>query len=378
MSEKKLLPRVLYISLGRQYRKADEAFSVTAPLRKKVFKKIGLKPETLCFVSGRGNFIPAFLKALKLIREKKITILYITVSGGSILEKFSLLKLFYPKLFLIWEIHGQVEEFLWIDKSLRMKLAVARRNLKRRLLAMMVDGSICLDRQLKNYAGNRLKIRKNLVIPSFLDDRLITKVLESRIPADVISKLLLDEDVFKVFWGGGAGFPWQAIDLIEKVAKKIYLIDKEVAFFIIGSNKWHSFSFFKNILLIDSLPQPVFWRFLKMSDVCLALYHQKRDKVNSIPPFHFSPLKLIEYMALAKPVIATKLGQIKQLVKDAETGFLTDNSVDDIVDKILLLKSNPAFAVGMGKRARAEILKKNSLKQAVLKYEVVFKNFGLL
>jgi glycosyltransferase involved in cell wall biosynthesis len=51
-------------------------------------------------------------------------------------------------------------------------------------------------------------------------------------------------------------------------------------------------------------------------DVALAPYPQPEHC------FYFSPLKLFEYMACGVPVVAARLGQIVELLKDGETGLL--------------------------------------------------------
>ena len=174
-----------------------------------------------------------------------------------------------------------------------------------------------------------------------------------------------NKKVLKVLWGGGAWYKWQAIDIAEKVAKKIYQSDKNIVFVIIGSKKWHKFNFYKNILSFDSYAHPDYLYILKKADVCLALYH-KGD-------FHFSSLKLMEYMALDKPVIATKVGQIKKIIKDKNNGFLTDNSVNDIAQKILFLKKNPRFANEMARKGQQTVFENYSLEQAVKNYKKIFK-----
>ncbi|GAG01370.1 unnamed protein product, partial [marine sediment metagenome] len=228
---KKKYPWVLYVTHDQIFEAAYDAFSVTTPLRKKAFQKIGLKVKVFYSKGERVNFLSELLKILKFI--KKMDIVYITVDGSSILEKFSLLKLFNPSLSLIWEIHGQVEEVFWSDRSLKTKLAVIRRNFKRKILSKLVDGSICLDEELKIYSEKQLGIKKSFVIPSFVDDEALREVFNSQeFQKSALGLFLKNKKIFKIIWGGGARFRWQAIDLIEKAARKIYSVDKKIIFLV--------------------------------------------------------------------------------------------------------------------------------------------------
>jgi len=372
--QKKL--NLLYLIYSHEQKRADDAFSVTTVLRKKAFEELGIKVEVFSSQCKRSSFFGEFLKTLKLI--KKADIIYINIDGSSILEKYSLLKIFKPSAFLLWEIHGQVEEIFWQDRSLRMKLIVFKRNLKRKILSRLVDGSVCLDKNLETYSRESLGIKKSFVVPSFVDDEFMTEILNSQDSRKNVFRLFLNNKrCFKVLWGGGAGFRWQAIDLIEKVARKIYTIDKEIVFLVIGSNKWYRFNFFKNIISLDSYPQKEFFYLIKQSSVCLALYHTDKQKTIGVP-FYFSPLKLVEYMALGKPVIATAVGQIKEVIMDENNGFLTNNSVNDIVQKILYLKKNPSFSKKIGQKAQETAFKDYSLGKAAQRYKKAFRELNLV
>src|SRR5680860_73244 len=50
-------------------------------------------------------------------------------------------------------------------------------------------------------------------------------------------------------------------------------------------------------------------------DVAVAPYDET-------PDFYFSPLKLFEYMAAGKPIVAAAIGQIADCIRDGQTGLL--------------------------------------------------------
>jgi glycosyltransferase involved in cell wall biosynthesis len=73
--------------------------------------------------------------------------------------------------------------------------------------------------------------------------------------------------------------------------------------------------------------------------------------------FYFSPLKLFECMALGRPVVAAALGQITEVVKHGQTGWLYpagDNQ--KLAEGIHTLLSQPQLAAQIGESAKAAVL----------------------
>jgi len=72
---------------------------------------------------------------------------------------------------------------------------------------------------------------------------------------------------------------------------------------------------------------------------------------------YFSPLKLAEAMAMAKPVIGARTGQVAELVVHGETGLLYEpGRPDDLADKIRQVIEAPDLAARMGAAARERIV----------------------
>jgi glycosyltransferase involved in cell wall biosynthesis len=65
---------------------------------------------------------------------------------------------------------------------------------------------------------------------------------------------------------------------------------------------------------------------------------------------------IMEYMASAKPVIASREGGTKELVIDGETGFLVDQKrCDQIIEKMELLMANLQLSKTMGQNGQQRI-----------------------
>ncbi len=74
-----------------------------------------------------------------------------------------------------------------------------------------------------------------------------------------------------------------------------------------------------------------------------------------------SPTKLFEYMAMAKPVVASAIGEVKNIIEDGVNGFLAKNK-DEFIKKIQELIENRGLGRKIGEKAREAVEKKYSLK----------------
>ncbi len=89
--------------------------------------------------------------------------------------------------------------------------------------------------------------------------------------------------------------------------------------------------------------------YLAALDVAVAPYDQELN-------FYFSPLKLFEYMAAGRPLVAAAIGQIGECVRHGETGLLySPGQVDALADSIAALIAEPARAAALGCAARDEV-----------------------
>ncbi len=66
-----------------------------------------------------------------------------------------------------------------------------------------------------------------------------------------------------------------------------------------------------------------------------------------------SPLTLLEAQLMEKPVVATNVGGIPELMKDGETGFLvTKNNPEELAEKISILVNDNKKSESMGKKGK--------------------------
>jgi glycosyltransferase involved in cell wall biosynthesis len=88
------------------------------------------------------------------------------------------------------------------------------------------------------------------------------------------------------------------------------------------------------------------------------------------------PLAILEAMAMGKPVIATEVGGVKEILKDGETGFLVPpQDPEALSERIIYLLRNEDEARQLGIRAREES-KKYDIDLCVRRLEELYFELG--
>ena len=102
----------------------------------------------------------------------------------------------------------------------------------------------------------------------------------------------------------------------------------------------------------DSLTNVSFSGYLQPVD----LRRQVRNSRGVVIPsewYENNPLSVLESFALGRPVIASRIGGLPELVKDGRTGWTFDpGDSEDLKDKMESLLASPARAAELGRRAR--------------------------
>src|SRR5207237_1211687 len=77
--------------------------------------------------------------------------------------------------------------------------------------------------------------------------------------------------------------------------------------------------------------------------------------------FYFSPLKLVEYLAAARPVVAADVGELGHCVRPGDTGFLyPPGNADALAGAILELLADPARGTTLGRAGRDHVRREHT------------------
>ena len=99
--------------------------------------------------------------------------------------------------------------------------------------------------------------------------------------------------------------------------------------------------------------------FLASMDVAVAPYPLMER-------FYFSPLKVYEYMAAGLPVVASRIGQLRTLIRNEENGLLvTPGDPAALALALERLRKEPQLRVRLGKAARRTVLSQHTWDSVV-------------
>ncbi len=100
------------------------------------------------------------------------------------------------------------------------------------------------------------------------------------------------------------------------------------------------------VTLVGNVPHEEVPRYLALMDVALAPYPVLED-------FYFSPLKLYEYMAGSRAVVASRIGQVAEVVADGLTGLLYEpGDQEALMGCIRRLRADENLRKKLGQNAR--------------------------
>jgi glycosyltransferase involved in cell wall biosynthesis len=79
-----------------------------------------------------------------------------------------------------------------------------------------------------------------------------------------------------------------------------------------------------------------------------------------------TPVSAIEALAAGRPVVATRVGGVPDVVRDGEDGFLVEaGATDELADRLARLARDPALRQRMGEHGRARVLPRYAVERLV-------------
>jgi len=117
-------------------------------------------------------------------------------------------------------------------------------------------------------------------------------------------------------------------------------------------------------ILTGSVPQMEGPVYLSACDILTSPFLPNSDGT----PFFGSPIKLFEYMAMGKAIVSTDLGQIPDILKHEQTGWLVKpGDIEALKNAIKILVDDKNQRERLGKAARKEAIAKYTWKQHTMK-----------
>ena len=156
------------------------------------------------------------------------------------------------------------------------------------------------------------------VIPNAADPHLFGPLLE---PSKIRHTLGWD-DRFVIGFVGSMK-PWHGVDVLLHAMRMLGGSNSPFRLLLVGSGpeldnlraRSAEMGLTDVVHMSGSIPHQQVPDYLRAMDVAVAPYTPDADE-------YFSPVKLFEYMAMALPVIAARLGQVSEVIEPERTGWL--------------------------------------------------------
>ncbi|MBU1178606.1 glycosyltransferase family 4 protein [Patescibacteria group bacterium] len=202
---------------------------------------------------------------------------------------------------------------------------------------------VCVSRGMKNYLVNQYNANKDniLVAPNAANLDVFNNNVQK-------VDLCLDEDDFIVGWTGSFDAYHGISDLIE-IAKLLRDNNqRHIKFLIVGDGKEK-----ERILKITQTEKInhyfVFvgakqWKevpsYISNADICLSLDKRSTENLEYRNIIGVTTVKVYEYLALGKPVLAYQLGDAKDFYEGQKVGWVCQPSVAKLYKKIIEISNN--------------------------------------
>jgi glycosyltransferase involved in cell wall biosynthesis len=180
-------------------------------------------------------------------------------------------------------------------------------------------------------------------------------------PSPVRSNYGLEGSPVVSFVGGFQ--PWHGIDLLVESFARILQEFPNCKLLLVGDGpdrinierKIEELGISPNVIITGLVPQIQVPKILSTVDVAVIPYPELPKEL------WFSPLKLYEYMAAGKAIVASRSGQIADVIQDEYNGVLVKpGDVIGLADNIIKLLNNPDQRDWLGNNARQQAVERHS------------------
>ena len=194
-----------------------------------------------------------------------------------------------------------------------------------------------------------VKGRKVEILPNAVDTRLFRSEVN-----DAALRSRLKPDGRFVVGFVGSFKAWHGIGFLLEAFKRLHDEDASYHLLLVGDGpmradveeKARLLGLQEAVTLVGNVPHEEVPQYLALMDVAVAPYPAVED-------FYFSPLKLFEYMAGGRAVVASRIGQVAEVIADGLTGLLYEpGNQEALRASIRRLRADESLRRELGQNAR--------------------------
>ncbi|NIA69678.1 glycosyltransferase family 4 protein [Pelagibius litoralis] len=212
------------------------------------------------------------------------------------------------------------------------------------------DALMVVSRPLADYVHGRGAAPQRVHVTGNAVDG--TRFHPGVVPADVPD---IPKDAFVLGFSGSLK-RWHGVDVLMTAFRNLKSRMPEAHLLIVGDGPKHGWieGFAQGADLMDSVtmtgwqPHAALPGLIARMDVATAPYPQSDNH-------YFSPLKLFEYMAVGRPIIASRIGQTAEVIADGRNGVLVPpGDADALAEAVMILRCEPDIARRLAAAAAEE------------------------
>lgn len=242
----------------------------------------------------------------------------------------------------------EVNDATFIDRIRDLKLKRIAR-LMEKYVFRKSDAIVTISTHFKKLiAETGIPEEKIVVIPNAANPETFSPTLS---PQHVRDKYGIGDKLVIGYIGSMASY--QKVDNLLSVADEITARHRDVVFLLVGDEtrldkKWRKYvnGDEKKIVFTGKVPHSDIPRYIAAMDI-VALPHSN---------LHGSPMKIFEYMAMGKAIVAPKLPPLEDVLTDEVEAFLIEPySTEELKDRIIELIENESLRSSFGRNAVEKI-----------------------
>jgi glycosyltransferase involved in cell wall biosynthesis len=187
-----------------------------------------------------------------------------------------------------------------------------------------------------------------------------------RFPADLKPTLRAAPGTFTIGFAGSMK-PWHGLGTLLEAFARVHARNRDSRLLLVGDGvgreplmaEASSRELGPAVQFTGAVPPDEVPGLLASMDVGVAPYPRMAN-------FYFSPLKVYEYMAAARPVVASQIGQLEKLIQPEVNGLLVPSGdVPALVAALERIRGEPGLGLRLGQAARADVLRNHTWDGAV-------------
>jgi len=275
----------------------------------------------------------------------------------------------------IYELRGLLEESGvtqgWSVKGWRYRLIQRFDNYN----LMKADAIITICEALKTEVVHRgVPESKIVVVPNGVDTQAFKPIEPDY---ELAAQLGLSDNTLVIGYIGSL-VAWEGLENLFYAFSNILQIVSNVKLLIVGDGPLrphllklrdqlgiHSFTIFTGQIPYENIA-----RYYSICDVLVL--PRTRARVNAL----VTPLKPLEIMAMGKPLIASDLPALREIINPGKTGVLVEpEDPKRLAEAILSLLSDPQERKRLGANAREWVVKNRDWRSIVTRYHEVYSKF---